>query len=86
MTVRYLVQDLFQIPGRGPVTAGLLLEGVVRTGDVLRVAGTGNRVRVSFVDFHARQTAEGPMVGLQIHPDDAPGVAPGATLLSTAED
>ena len=82
MTVRYLVQDLFRIQGRGSVATGLLLEGVISAGDVLTVAGTSNQVRISFVDFHSRQTQEGLLVGLQIHPEDAAAVTAGSTLVT----
>lgn len=82
MAVRYLVEDTFQIPGRGPVVAGLLLEGTVRNGDALVVEGTGTRVRVSFVDVHTRQTPAGLRVGLELHPEDAAAATPGSTLVT----
>lgn len=85
MTVRYLVQDTFRIPGRGPVIAGVLQEGEIRNGDVLAVAGTGAQIRISFVEFHGRETPEGPLIGLVIEPEDAAAVTAGSMLVSTPE-
>ncbi|MCO7222495.1 hypothetical protein [Klenkia sp. PcliD-1-E] len=82
MTVRYLVQDTFAIPGRGPVLTGLLTEGQISNGDVLVVEGTSRPVRISFVDFHQRQTPEGPVIGLEIHQEDAGEVTRGTVLVS----
>lgn len=84
MTVRYLVQDRFAIPGRGPVLTGLLTAGEISNGDVLTVEGTTTSVRVSFVDFHRRETPEGPVIGLEIHPEDADPVTAGVVLVSPA--
>ncbi|SDP52909.1 hypothetical protein SAMN05660199_04150 [Klenkia soli] len=80
--VRYEVQFAGTVAGRGPVLAGLLRRGVVDAGDVLAVVGSGAAVRVRGVDLHRRETVEGTVLGLQIHPDDAGHVAEGAVLVS----
>lgn len=85
MMVRYLVQDRFAIPGRGPVLTGLLTQGEIRNGDVLSVEGTTMSVQVSFVDFHRRQTPEGPVIGLELHPEDADRVTAGTVLVSPVD-
>ena len=82
MTVRYLVQDVFQIPRRGPVVAGVLLDGEISSGDSLMVEGTGSRVRVLSVELHTRRTEAGLVVGVRLHPEDAPLVTAGSTLVS----
>ncbi|MEI4270319.1 hypothetical protein TEK04_01165 [Klenkia sp. LSe6-5] len=81
MRAHYLVQDRFAIPGRGPVLTGLLTQGEIRNGDGLTVAGTTTSVRVTMVDFHRRETPEGPLIGLEIHPQDAPVVTRGTVLI-----
>lgn len=85
MTVRNLVQDTFQIPGRGTVVSGLLTDGEIRNGDTLRVEGTTADVRISFVDLHSRTTEEGRRVGLELNPEDATAVTAGSTLVSRPE-
>jgi len=85
MAVRYVVRATFQIPGRGPVVSGLLLEGDVRNGDTLMVEDTETRVRVLSVDLHTRQTPEGLMVGLRLDPEDASMATAGSTLVSPPE-
>lgn len=81
---------MFSLTGRGPVVAALLHAGPVRDGDVLLDEGTGAPVRVLSVDRHPRQTGDGLLVGLQLHPDDAPAVAVGSVLVGspgpTAQD
>ena len=82
MAVRYVVEDTLEMPGRGPAVLGLLLDGVITTGDTLLVQETGASVRISFVDFHTRETDRGLLVGLQVDPADAPLVTAGSTLVS----
>jgi len=85
MALRYVVQDTYQIPGRGPMVSGVLMEGDVRTGDTLMVAESKAPVRVLSVDVHTRQTDEGLLVGLRLHPEDASAVTAGSTLVSPPE-
>lgn len=82
--VRYLVQDRFAVPGRGPLLTGLLVRGQISNGDVLTVEGTSSSVRISFVEIHRRETPEGPVVGLEIHPEDAHRVTTGTVLVDGA--
>ena len=82
MTVRVLVERTFQVTGRGPVIAGLLLTGEVSTGDSLLVEETGASVRVRGLEMHVRQPERGRRVGLLVHPEDAAAVTPGSTLVS----
>jgi len=82
MTVRVLVERTFQITGRGPVIAGLLLAGEISAGDSLTVEGTGATVRVRGLEMHVRQPEEGRRVGLLVHSEDAPHVTAGSTLVS----
>ncbi|GHE11331.1 hypothetical protein GCM10011381_24510 [Klenkia taihuensis] len=85
VTVRFLVQDRFAIPGRGPVLTGLLTAGQISNGDVLTVEGTSRSVRISFVDVHRRETPEGPVIGLEVHPEDAHLVTAGMVLVGPAD-
>jgi len=82
MAVRYLVQDTFPRTTGGPRVVGLLYEGEVHDGETLLLEATGQTVRVLSFDWHTRQTDQGLQVGLRLHPEDAPLVTPGSTLVS----
>ena len=82
MAVRVLVERTFRISGRGPVVAGLLLDGEISPGDSLTVEGTGATVRVRGLETHVRPTPEGRRIGLLVHPEDASTVTPGSMLVS----
>ena len=81
MAVRYLVQETFPQMTGGPRVVGLLQEGVIRGAETLLLEDTGTPVRVLSFDLHVRQTAQGQLVGLLLHPEDAPLVTVGATLV-----
>jgi selenocysteine-specific elongation factor len=85
MAVRVLVERTFSITGRGPVVVGLLQTGKVSTGDTLVVAETGAEIRVRGLEMHVPQPDDGQRVGLLVHPEDAPAVTPGSTLVSRPE-
>ena len=86
MAVRYLVQETFPRTTGGPRVLGLLQEGEVHDGEVLVLEATGARVRVLSFDWHTRQTDQGLQVGLSLHPEDAPLVTAGSTLVSPPTD
>jgi hypothetical protein len=82
MAVRYLVQETFPRMSGGPRVLGLLQEGELRGAETLVLQATGAPVRVLSFDWHTQQTDEGLQVGLLLHPEDAPLVTAGATLVS----
>jgi selenocysteine-specific translation elongation factor len=82
MAVRYLVQDTFPRTTGGPRVLGVLQEGELHGGETLLVEATGAPVRVLSYDWHPRQTETGLQLGLRLHPEDAPMVAVGSTLVS----
>jgi selenocysteine-specific translation elongation factor len=82
LTVRVLVERTFHISGRGPVIAGLLLEGEVSSGDLLVVEETRSTLRVRGLEMHLPQPEGGRRVGLLVRPEDAPKVSVGSTLIS----
>ena len=83
--MRYLVQDTFPRMTGGPRVTGLLLDGEIRGGETLLLEGTGTPVRVLSFDWHTRRTEAGLQVGLRLHPEDAPMVTAGSTLVSSPE-
>lgn len=82
MTVRYEVEDVFRLTGRGPTTVGVLTEGSVDRGMSLLVQTTGERVQVLSFDVHTQRVERGLQVVLQLTPEDARRVAPGTVLIS----
>ena len=82
MAVRYLVQGTYPGHVAGPMVLGLLLDGMIRGGETLVLETTGAPVRVLSIDVHMRPTDAGLEVGLGLHPEDAPLVTAGSTLVS----
>ena len=83
MAVRVVVEDTFQITGRGPVIVGLVIDGVVTTGDTLTVEDTGVTVVVRGLEScMPRQPAEWQRVGLLVRQEDAQAATPGSALVS----
>jgi len=85
MGVRYRVQQTFPGHVAGPMVLGVLEDGVIRGGETLVLEDGGAPVRVTRFDVHTRQTDQGLEVGLQLHPEDAPRVTAGSTLVSPPE-
>jgi hypothetical protein len=53
-TVRFSVEEVFDLPARGGLLAlGTVLEGVISEGMVLQDEATGARTTVLGVEFHA---------------------------------
>jgi len=80
--VRYRVQRTYELTGSGPAALGWLEEGEIPfTASTLQVEGTGQRVRVRSREIHSRTTADGELLGLLLHPEDAVAVTAGSTLV-----
>ena len=82
MTVRYEVEDVFRLTGRGPTTVGVLIEGSIDRGMVLQVLTTREQVQVRSFDVHTQEVPRGLQVVLQLTLEDATKVGPGTVLVS----
>lgn len=82
MTVRYEVDDVFTVPGRGPTLMGYLTGGVLTRGMTLQVESTTTCVTVRSFDPHTVETPRGLQVMLQLDSPKPDEVMAGATLVT----
>ncbi|MDX6739540.1 SelB C-terminal domain-containing protein [Actinocorallia sp. A-T 12471] len=83
--VRLWVDRAFTLKGRGTVVTGTLGAGTLAVGDVLRVAGTGEEVRVRGLHTLGRpveRISGSARVGVNVHGEGVAGLRRGAALLT----
>lgn len=83
--VRFEVDDVFDLTGRGPTVMGYLTDGILTRGMTLQVESTTSRVTVRSFDPHAVRTPRGLQVMVQLAGPKPDEVLAGATLVTPGD-